>query len=118
MRGFSELDLVGQFYRTWDRLLTTGCLILFTYVIFCSVAAAVVLHLRRSGSCKFFVRATTFGVGQIRRELARSIFSLTIFQIAMVASRVIAMGLGMFIDFRDPQPLWKIAPSFVLIFIA
>src|SRR6516225_7894304 len=108
MTGFGELDLVERFFRTWDRLLTTGCLILLTYIIFCSVVAAVVLQLRKFESCKFRIRATMSDVAQMRREIARSIFSLSIFQIAMVGSRIVAMGFGMFIDFRDPQPLWKI----------
>jgi len=118
MTGFGELDLVERFYRTWDKLLTTEFLILITYVIFCSVAVAVFLQLSRSGSYRFRIRATISGLTQMRRELARSIFSLTIFQIAMVASRVVAMGFGVFIDLQDPQPFWKIAPCFVLIFIA
>lgn len=118
MGGFSELDLVGQFQRTWDRLLTTASLILFTYLIFCSVIVIIAMQLRRSGSYKFRIRSSKSGSGQIRRELARSIFSLSIFQIAMVGSRVVAMGFGMLIDFRDPLPLWKIVPSFALVFIA
>jgi Delta7-sterol 5-desaturase len=118
MSGFSELDLVALFYRTWDRLLTTASLVLFTYIIFCSAVVALILLLRRSGSYRFRIRPIMANAAAIRREVARSIFSLTIFQIAMAGSRVLAMGFGIFIDLRDPQPFWKIAPCFLLIFIA
>ncbi len=118
MTGFSELDLLAQFHRTWDKLLTTAFVTLFTYVIFCSAMVALILLLRRSGSYKFRIRATISGVADMRRELVQSILSISIFQIAMVGSRVLAMGFGIFIDLRDPLPLWKIVPSFPLIFIA
>ncbi len=41
MTGFSELDLLAQFHRTWDKLLTTAFVTLFTYVIFCSAMVAL-----------------------------------------------------------------------------
>lgn len=55
----------------------------------------------------------------MQRELFRSLFSITIFQIAMAGSRVVAMGFGIFINLRNPEiPLWQFLISFPLIFVA
>jgi Delta7-sterol 5-desaturase len=118
MSGFSELDLVGLLQRTWGKLLTTASVTLLTYLIFCTAMIAFVQFLQRSGSFKFRIRATISGADHIRREITRSLFSITVFQVAMAGSRVVAMGFGIFIDLRHPSiPLWKVVISFPLIFI-
>jgi Delta7-sterol 5-desaturase len=119
MSGFSELDLVSTFQRTWTKLLTTASVTLFTYVIFCTVMIAVARYLQKAGGLKFCIRAAASGADQMRRELARSLFSITVFQLAMVGSRVVAMGFGIFIDLRNPPiPLWQLVISFPFILIA
>jgi Delta7-sterol 5-desaturase len=118
MSGFNQLDLFGLFHRTWSKLLTTASVTLLTYLIFCTAVVAAVGFIKRSGSFKFRIRETMVGAGQFRREIARSLFSITVFQIAMAGSRVVAMGFGILIDLRQPSiPMWKLAISFPLIFV-
>jgi Delta7-sterol 5-desaturase len=118
MGGFSELDLVGLFQRTWTKLVTTASVTLFTYLVLCTAVVAFVGLLQRSGSYRFRIRATMSGTDQIRREVFRSLFSITIFQFAMVGSRVVAMGFGVFVDLRNPSLSgWQLLIGFPLIFI-
>ena len=118
MSGFNELDLVALVHRTWTKLLTTASVTLLTYLVFCTVAIVLVSLLQRWGSFRFRIRATMSNVEQIRREIVRSMFSITIFQIAMAGSRVLAMGFGVFIDLRHPSiPNWQLVLSFPLIFV-
>ena len=118
MSGFSELDLIGLFERTWTKLLTPLSVTLFTYLVFCSAAVAIFGVLQRSGNFRFRIRATMSGAKQMRREILRSLYSVTIFQIAMAGSRVVAMGFGVFIDLRQPAiPAWQLVIAFPLIFV-
>lgn len=118
MGGFNELELIGLLQRTWTKLLTTASVTLLTYLIFCTAMVALLALLQSSGSFKFRIRATALSARQIRREIARSLYSITIFQVAMASSRVVAMGFGIFVDLQHPSiPTLQLVISFPLIFV-
>ncbi|HLH97840.1 MAG TPA: sterol desaturase family protein [Xanthobacteraceae bacterium] len=114
MSGFSSVDAVTAFYKTWDRILATTSVFVLTYMVFASAVVGAVLLLRRSGF-KFQIRKTMSGAIQVRREITHSIFSLGIFMIAMLAPRAVAIGYGVVIDLRKPLPLWEFGLCFPLI---
>src|SRR5258708_1064012 len=99
MSDFAEF-VIGEFQRPWIKLLTTASVTLLTYLIFCTAMIAVARYLQESGNFRFCIRLAKSGASQIQRELYRSLFSITIFQIAMAGSRVVAMGFGIFINLR------------------